>query len=54
MTKNPALKNGPGTDLGEESEEELETGFEIEDQGDGPAIPNEVRLKLLEAWKLEE
>lgn len=49
MTQDPNLE-GPE----DESQEELETGYEIEDQEQGPAIPDNVRAQLLEAWKLEE
>ncbi len=50
MTQDPTLEQ----EKAPESEEELETGYEIEDQNDGPAIPDNVRAQLLAAWKLEE
>jgi len=48
------LKERDPEDKNPESEEELEVGYEIEDQEQGPAIPETIRAQLLAAWKSEE
>lgn len=44
-------KNRP---VEEDLEEGLEGVEEAEDQSKGPAIPDDVRKRLLASWKLEE